>query len=69
MLVVARKRGIIGSVPEVEWLKAPRPEFNFLDFEEGERLVKAATPEPEWRAMILIAMRTARPPARWASRS
>ncbi len=58
MLVVARKRGIISSVPEVEWLKTTRPEFDFLDFEEGERLVKAAAPEPEWRAMILTALRT-----------
>jgi integrase len=58
MLVVARKRGIISSVSEVEWLEAPRPEFDFLDFEEGKRLLKAAAPEPEWRAMILTATRT-----------
>jgi hypothetical protein len=42
LLVVAKKRGLIASVPEIEWLLAPKPEFYFLDFEEAERLVKAA---------------------------
>ena len=38
LLVVAKKRGLIEAVPEIEWLKAPKPEFDFLDFEEAERL-------------------------------
>jgi hypothetical protein len=41
MLVVARKRGHIASVPDFEWMKSVRPEFDFLDFEEAERLVNA----------------------------
>jgi len=56
MLVVARKRGHIDSVPDFEWLKCVRPEFDFLDFAEAERLVAAA--EGEWRTMILVALRT-----------
>jgi integrase len=56
MLVVAKKRELIEAVPEVEWLKAPRPEFDFLDFEEAERLVAKA--DGEWQAMILTALRT-----------
>lgn len=56
LLVVARKRGLIESVPEVEWLKAERPDFDFLDFEEADRLVAAA--EGEWRTLILVALRT-----------
>ena len=56
MLVVARKRGHLETVPDVEWLKNERPEFDFLDFEEAERLVKAA--DGEWRTMILVALRT-----------
>jgi hypothetical protein len=32
MLVVARKRGLIESVPDVEWLKRDQPGFDFLDF-------------------------------------
>jgi integrase len=56
MLVVARKRGLIASVPEFEWLKNVKPEFDFLDYDEAERLVNAAT--GEWRTMILVALRT-----------
>lgn len=56
MLVVARKRGLIDVVPEVEWFKAPRPDFDFLDFAEAERLIAAG--EGEWRTMIIVALRT-----------
>ncbi len=56
MLVVARKRGLIESVPDVEWLKSERPEFDFLEFNEAERLPAAA--HGEWRTMILTALRT-----------
>lgn len=56
LLVVAKKRGIIDAVPEIEWLRAPDPEFDFLDFEEAERLLAAA--DGEWRTMILVALRT-----------
>lgn len=57
LLVVAKKRGLIQAVPEIEWLKAPDPEFDFLDFEEAERLLAAAE-QGEWRTMILVALRT-----------
>ena len=56
MLVIARKRGHIETVPDVEWLKCERPDFDFFDFGEAERLVAAA--EGEWRTMILVALRT-----------
>ena len=56
LLVVARKRGLIESVPEVEWLRTEKPEFDFLDFEEADRLLDAAV--GEWRTMILVALRT-----------
>jgi hypothetical protein len=35
MLVVARKRGRIEYVPDFEWLEAPLPDFDFLDFESA----------------------------------
>jgi integrase len=54
--VVARKRDLIESVPEVEWLRTERPDFDFLDFEEADRLLGAAT--GEWRTTILVALRT-----------
>lgn len=56
MLVVARKRGEIASVPDVECLRVVRPEFDFLDYAESQRLVNAA--DGEWRTMILVALRT-----------
>jgi len=43
-------------MPEIDWIKIPPPEFDFLDFDEADRLVAAA--EGEWRTMILVAMRT-----------
>jgi integrase len=56
MLVVARKRGHLESVPDIEWLKTGQPDFDFLDFEEAARLVEGA--EGEWRTMILVGLRT-----------
>ncbi len=56
MLVVARKRGLIEYVPDFEWLKVPQPDFDFLDFDEAERLVKAA--EGQLRTMLLVALKT-----------
>lgn len=56
MLVVARKRGLLSSVPDVEWLRSERPKFDFLDYSEAERLLAAA--DGEWRTMILVALRT-----------
>ncbi len=56
LLVVAKKRGLIEAVPEIEWLKPPKPEFDFLEFDEAERLVHAA--EGQWRTMIHLAVRT-----------
>ena len=56
MLVVARKRGLIEAVPEFEWLHAPLPEFDFLDFDEATRLIEAA--EDQLRTMIVTALRT-----------
>ena len=36
--------------------KLPKPAFDFLTFEEAERLVDAA--EPEWRTLLLVALKT-----------
>ena len=55
MLGVAKKRGLIATMPEIAWIKIPPAEFDFLDFDEADRLVAAA--DGEWRTMILVAMR------------
>lgn len=35
-------------------MNAPRPAFDFLNFDEADRLSAAA--DPEWRAMITLAL-------------
>jgi integrase len=56
LLVVAKKRGLIEVVPEIEWLKAPKPDFDFLTFDEAARLIAAS--DPEWSCMITVAIKT-----------
>jgi integrase len=56
LLEIARKRELIAGVPDMEWLRSPKPEFDFLTFEEAERLVAAG--RDEWQTMILVALRT-----------
>lgn len=48
--------GLTREIPKVVWLKAPKPEAAFLDFEEAERLIAGA--DEEWRPMIVIALKT-----------
>src|SRR5262249_11409130 len=62
MLVIARKRGFLSALPEIEWLKYPRPEFDCLTFEEASRLVGAA--DGEWKTVLLVALRTGDAPRR-----
>lgn len=56
MLDVAVDYGLLQHVPRVKWMKVPKPEFEFLDFDEAARLIAAA--EPEWKAMIVMGLRT-----------
>src|SRR5512140_1203090 len=56
MLSVAKKRGLITTMPEIDWIKVPPSEFDFLDFDAADQLIAAA--EGEWRTMVLVAMRT-----------
>jgi integrase len=56
MLGTARKRGVIPVMPEIDWLKIPVPEFDFLDFGEADRLILHAG--DAWRCMITVALLT-----------
>ena len=56
LLVIAKKRGLVPSVPEFEWLRPSNHEFDFLSFDEAPCLIKAA--RGEWRTMIALALRT-----------
>lgn len=57
MLAIARKRGLIAGVPEIEWFRPPAPEFDFLDLDEAPRLLAGAG-DSEARTMMLVALRT-----------
>jgi integrase len=55
MLCVAQEWDLVEHVPPVKWLRVPPQKFDFLSFEEAERLVKAA--DTEWRPAILVGLR------------
>jgi integrase len=56
MLGVAVEWGLLERVPIVRWLKVPEAEFDFLTFDEADRLV-AATEEDGWRTMIVVGLK------------
>lgn len=56
-LVLAHRYGELAAVPVVDWPKIPPQDFDFLSFEEAERLVAGAD-AGQWRTMMLVAMRT-----------
>lgn len=56
LLVIARKRSLISSLPEFEPIRCPPPEFDFLNFQEADRLIAAA--KEEWQTLITFALRT-----------
>ena len=59
MLDIACEWGLIEHLPRVKWLRVPPPEFDFLDFDEAERLLETAREhEAEFYVMILVALRT-----------
>ena len=47
--------GVLEKAPRVKLVKVPPQKFDFLTFDEYERLQKAARPEPEWLAPLLVA--------------
>ncbi|RYZ37866.1 MAG: site-specific integrase [Myxococcaceae bacterium] len=53
---VAVEQNVLTHPPRVKMLKAAKPDFDFLSFEEAERLVDAA--DAEWRAMLVVALHT-----------
>ncbi|RKH78794.1 site-specific integrase [Corallococcus sp. AB045] len=56
LLTLAQEQGVIAHVPRVKLLKTRKPAFDFLTFDEAERLVAHA--EPAWRALLLVAIKT-----------
>ena len=56
LLVLAVEWDELPTVPRIAWMKVPKPEFDFLSFEDADRLVTSA--EPEWKTMLLVALHT-----------
>ena len=56
MLRIAKQWGIISNVPHIQSLKVPPQSFDFLSFDEAEKLVEST--EGQWKAMILLALKT-----------
>ncbi len=48
----------ITRVPAIRRLPVVMPKFDFLTFEEADRLVQAAVEEPSWHAMVVVALNT-----------
>ncbi len=56
LLAVAEEQGVIAHIPRVRFFRVEKPSFDFLDFDEAERLVKAA--DPGWRLLAETALKT-----------
>lgn len=56
LLKVAIEWGRLATMPTIRKLRIHSQKFDFLTFEEAKQLLAAA--DPEWRPMILIALRT-----------
>jgi integrase len=56
LFAVAVEWGELSHVPPVKWLRVPEQAFDFLAFEETERLLRAA--DEKWTAMITVAAKT-----------
>ncbi len=55
MFVIAKRWELIESMPGIHWLKSPKPDYDFFDFKEAQRLVDAA--DGEWAVMIMLGLK------------
>lgn len=56
LLNLAEEHGVIDRAPKCRPLKAPKPSFDYLSFDEADRFLAAA--EPAWRCLLLTAIKT-----------
>ncbi len=54
ILRYAHEAEVIASVPKIKLLKVPPPRFDFLTFDELERLLDAVKDDPERRTLFLV---------------
>jgi integrase len=48
---------VIKAAPKTRWLKAPKPDFDFLSAQEAQQLIARAEPG-RWQTMIIVALHT-----------
>jgi integrase len=58
ILVNSRKRKLIAVLPEIEWQHTALPAFDYLRFDECERLIAGAVKDEEWSCAVLVAVKT-----------
>lgn len=56
MMSTAVEWEVIKHAPTIKWLKTDKPEIDWLDFDETDRLLAAC--DEEWRVMLLMAYKT-----------
>jgi integrase len=56
MLSTAIDWEILETAPDIKWLKTKKPEIDWLEFDEVDRLLEAV--EEEWRVMVLTGYKT-----------
>lgn len=55
LLAEAAERGLLDAAPKIEKPTCPKPEFDFLTFEESQALLDAA--KGRWYPLVLLALR------------
>jgi integrase len=59
LLNYAEECEVIEQSPRVRMMtKVPKPDFDYLTFEEADRLLVAVLDRPDWHAMVFTALRT-----------
>jgi len=58
LLSVAIEWEYLDHLPLIKRMKAAKPEFDFLDFDEADRLIDATDAEAEWRPLVTLALKT-----------
>jgi integrase len=58
LLTLACEYEILTSAPRLKRLRIPDSEFDFLTFEEADRVIEGAAVDPEWQRAIVVSLHT-----------
>ena len=56
LLSTAVEWEVLERVPKIVWLDVPKPDVDFLDFDESDRVVESC--EERWRPLLITALKT-----------